>query len=132
MAAAAPDLLELSGVGVQVAGGMLVTAGNNPDRLRCEAAFAHLCGVAAVPASSGRSRRHPLNRGGDRAANNALYVVVLGRPRHHARTRAYARRRTTEGLPKPEIIRCLKRYVARGIYNVPRAPRAHALQPAAA
>jgi transposase len=69
------------------------------------------------PASSGRTRRHRLNRGGDRAANNALYVVVLGRLRYDPRTRAYAERRTHEGLSKPEIIRCLKRYVAREIYN---------------
>src|SRR3954471_24293692 len=112
---------------------MLVTAGDNPDRLRCEAAFAHLCGVAPVPASSGRSRRHRLNRGGDRAANSALYVVVLGRLRHDARTRAYVQRRTAEGLSKLEIIRCLKRYVAREIYNVLQpTPRRYAGQPAAA
>src|SRR3954453_4932452 len=111
---------------------MVVTAGDNPDRLRSEAAFAHLCGVAPVPASSGRSRRHRLNRGGDRAANHALYVVVLGRLRHDARTRAYVQRRTTQGMSQPEIISCLKRYVAREIYNVLRPPRAHALEPAAA
>jgi transposase len=131
--AAAPDLLELTGVGVEVAGQMLVTAGDNPDRLISEAAFAHLCGVSPVPASSGRSRRHRLNRGGDRAANSALYVVVLGRLRHDARTRAYVERRTAEGLSKLEIIRCLKRYVAREIYNVLQPPpQAHAVQPAAA
>ena len=89
----------------------------NADRLKSEAAFAHLCGAAPIPASSGRTHRHRLNRGGDRSANNALYVVVLGRMRHDARTRAYVERRTHEGLAKPEIIRCLKRYVAREIYN---------------
>jgi len=115
---AAPCLLALRGVGIEVAGQLLTTAGDNPDRLRSEAAFAHLCGVAPVPASSGRTHRHRLNRGGDRAANNALYIVVLVRLRYDSRTRAYAARRTTEGLSKPEIIRCLKRYVAREIFTV--------------
>ncbi|MEJ5869357.1 IS110 family transposase [Pseudokineococcus sp. 5B2Z-1] len=115
--AAAPGLLARPGVGPEVAGQLLTTLGDNPDRLRSEAAFAHLCGVAPVPASSGRSHRHRLNRGGDRAANYALYVVVLGRLRYDPRTRAYAARRTSEGLSKPEIVRCLKRYVAREIYT---------------
>ena len=115
--AAAPRLLALPGVGIEVAGQLLTTAGDNPDRLRCEAAFAHLCGVAPIPASSGRTHRHRLNRGGDRAANNALYIIVLGRLRYHLRTREYADRRTKEGLSKPEIIRCLKRYVAREVYT---------------
>lgn len=114
--AAAPHLLELRGVGVEVAGQLLVTAGDNPERLHSEAGFAHLCGVAPVPASSGRTNRHRLNRAGDREANRALYIIVLGRLRYDARTRAYAQRRTTEGLSKPDIIRCLKRYVAREIY----------------
>jgi transposase len=115
--AAAPSLIALPGVGPEVAGQLLTTLGDNPERLHSEAAFAHLCGVAPIPASSGRTHRHRLNRGGDRAANNALYVVVLGRLRYDPRTRAYAARRTTEGLSKPEIIRCLKRYVARELYN---------------
>src|SRR5215216_6793707 len=113
----APELLALPGVGPEVAGQVLTSAGDNPDRIKSEAAFAHLCGVAPIPASSGRTRRHRLNRGGDRNANNALYVVVLGRLRYDQRTRAYAARRTTAGLSKPEIIRCLKRYVAREIFN---------------
>jgi len=117
VSAAAPRLLALPGVGIEVAGQILTTAGDNPHRLRSEAAFAQLCGVAPIPASSGRTHRHRLNRGGDRAANNALYIVVLGRLRYDPRTRRYADRRTTEGLSKPEIIRCLKRYVAREIYN---------------
>jgi transposase len=113
----APALLDLPGVGSEVAGQVLISIGDNADRLKSEAAFAHLCGAAPTPASSGRTHRHRLNRGGDRSANNALYVVVLGRMRHDARTRAYVERRTHEGLAKPEIIRCLKRYVAREIYN---------------
>jgi transposase len=116
--AAAPRLIALPRVGTEVAGQILITAGDNPDRLRSEAAFAHLCGDAPIPASSGRTHRHRLNRGGDRGANNALYIVVLGRLRYDSRTRAYAARRTTEGLSKPEIIRCLKRYVAREIFTV--------------
>ena len=103
----APALLALPGVGPEVAGQVLTSAGDNPNRINSEAAFAHLRGVAPIPASSGRTRRHRLNRGGDRSANNALYVVVLGRMRHDARTRAYVERRTHEGLAKPEIIRCL-------------------------
>jgi probable F420-dependent oxidoreductase len=116
--AAAPRLIAPPGVGTEVAGQILITAGDNPDRLRSEAAFAHLCGVAPIPASSGRTHRHRLNRGGDHRANNALYLVVLGRLRYDSRTRAYAARRTTEGLSKAEIIRCLKRYVAREIFTV--------------
>jgi len=116
--AAAPRLIALPGVGTEVAAQILITAGDNPERMRSEAAFAHLCGVAPIPASSGRTHRHRLNRGGDRGANNALYVVVLGRLRYDSRTRAYAARRTTEGLSKPEIIRCLKRYVTREIFTI--------------
>lgn len=114
--AAAPNLLALYGVGTDVAGQLLVTAGDNPDRLRTEAAFAHLCGVSPIPASSGRTDRHRLNRGGDRQANAALYRVVLCRLRWDPRTIAYTERRTKSGLSKPEILRCLKRYVAREIY----------------
>ena len=128
----APALLALPGVGPEVAGQVLISAGDNFDRIKSEAAFAHLCGAAPIPASSGRTHRHRLNRGGDRGANNALYVVVLGRLRYHPRTRAYAQRRTHEGLSKPEIIRCLKRYVAREIFNalptpVPENSSAHPL-----
>ena len=115
--AAAPNLLALNGVGTDVAGQLLVTAGDNPDRLRSEAAFSHLCGVSPIPASSGRTDRHRLNRGGDRQANAALYRVVLCRLRWDPRTIAYAERRTKSGLSKPEILRCLKRYIAREIYR---------------
>jgi transposase len=114
---AAPGMLTRLGVGVEVTGQLLTTVGDNPDRMRSEAAFAHLCGVAPIPASSGKTRRHRLNRGGDRQANNAVYTVVLARLRLDDRTRAYALRRTAEGLSKREIIRCLQRYVARELYH---------------
>ena len=120
--AAAPALVELHGVGIELAGQFLVTVGDNPERIRSDAAFAKLCGVAPQPASSGRtSGRHRLSRSGDRAANSALYIVTIVRMRHHQPTRDYVERRTAEGLSKREIIRCLKRYIAREIYaNLPR------------
>ena len=114
---AAPGLLAKTGVGTEVAGQLLVTAGDNPERLRSEASFAHLAGVAPIPASSGRTNRHRLNRGGDRAANKALHTVAVVRLKYDERTRAYARRRTAEGLSKKDIIRCLKRAIAREIYQ---------------
>ena len=114
---AAPALLKLFGVGPETAGQLLTTAGDNPERMRSESAFAHLTGTAPIPASSGRTHRHRLNRGGDRAANNALHTIVLVRMRFDQRTRAYVTRRTTQGLSKKDIIRCLKRYVAREIYH---------------
>ncbi|HEX5996539.1 MAG TPA: IS110 family transposase [Jiangellales bacterium] len=116
VAKTAPKLSALLGVGPEVAGQLLATAGDNPDRLRSEAALAHLCGVAPIPASSGRRDRHRLNRGGDRAANNALYTIVLCRLRYDPRTRDYVERRTKQGLGKNEIIRCLKRYVVREVH----------------
>jgi transposase len=117
----APCLLGLEGVGLDVAGQLLTTAGDNPERLRHEAAFARLCGVAPVPASSGKTNRHRLNRGGDRAANAALYRIVLCRLRWDPASRAYVDRRTKEGRSKAEIIRCLKRYVAREVFAALRA-----------
>ena len=114
---AAPELLDLFGIGPETAGQLLTSAGDNPERMRSEAAFAHLAGVAPIPASSGRTHRHRLNRGGDRAANNALHTIVLVRMRYDQRTRAYVERRTKEGLSKKEIMRCLKRYVAREVYR---------------
>jgi transposase len=114
---AAPGLLALHGVGIDVAGALLVAAGDNPERLSREAAFARLCGVAPLPASSGKTNRHRLNRGGDRIANNALWRIVLVRMSSDPRTRNYLERRTKEGLSKKEIIRCLKRYVAREVYR---------------
>ncbi|HZN70861.1 MAG TPA: IS110 family transposase [Micromonosporaceae bacterium] len=122
---AAPELVALHGVGVEIAGQFLVTAGDNPERIHSEAAFAKLCGVAPQPASSGRTTgRHRLSRSGDRAANSALYIITIVRMRHHQPTRDYLERRTTEGRTKREIIRCLKRYIAREIYNnLPAAAR---------
>jgi transposase len=116
VASVAPTLLALPGVGVETAGQLLVTAGDNPQRLGSEAAFAHLCGAAPIPASSGRTDRHRLNRGGDRRANNALWRIALVRMRCHPPTRAYVERRTKQGLSKLDIMRCLKRYIAREIY----------------
>ena len=113
----APTLLGLNGVGLDVAGQLLATAGDNPNRLRNEAAFAHLCGAAPIPASSGKTTRHRLNRGGDRAANAALYRIVICRLRWDPTTRAYIQRRTTQGRSKAEIIRCLKRYIAREVFT---------------
>jgi len=118
VAAAAPDLLQLPGVGVETAAQLLTTAGDNPDRLRSEAAFAHLCGAAPIPASSGRTDRHRLNRGGDRWANCALHTVALTRMRWHEPTRAYVARRRQQGLTTKEIMRCLKRLIARQVYYV--------------
>lgn len=119
-----PALLALNGVGPDSAGQLLITAGQNTERLHSEGAFAMLCGVAPIPASSGKTNRHRLNRGGDRQANAALYRVVLSRMRWDPRTREYVARRTTEGLSKKEIIRCLKRLIAREIYYVLRQPAA--------
>ncbi|MCA2312657.1 IS110 family transposase [Mycobacterium intracellulare] len=116
-AEAAPGLLAKAGVGTEVAGQLLVTAGDNPERLRSEASFAHLAGVAPIPASSGRTNRHRLNRGGDRAANKALHTIAVVRLKYDERTRTYARRRTAEGLSKKDIMRCLKRAIAREIYQ---------------
>lgn len=113
----APNLLAIHCVGVETAATLLVTAGDNPGRLTSEAAFAAVCGVNPRPAGSGKTNgRHRLNRAGDRNANNALWRIVMARMSHDERTRTYVQRRTTEGLSKREIIRCLKRYVAREIY----------------
>jgi len=123
VASSAPALLDAYGVGPLSAATFLVTAGAHPDRLRSEAAFAALAGASPVPASSGRTTRHRLNRGGDRQANAALHRVVVVRLRWHPPTRDYLARRTTEGKSKPEIMRCLKRYLAREIFGLLRPPR---------
>jgi transposase len=105
--ARAPGLLALYGVGPETAALLLVAAGDHPQRLRSEAAWAHLCAVAPIPASSGKRTRHRLNRGGDRQANHALWRIVITRMSAHPPTRAYVERRSKEGLSKKEIIRCL-------------------------
>ncbi len=114
---ASPTLISIFGVGPDTAATLLVTAGSNPERLRSEAAFAALCGVSPIPASSGKTNRHRLNRGGDRQANAALHRIVVVRLRFDPRTKAYMLRRTGEGMSKTEVIRCLKRYVAREIFS---------------
>lgn len=113
----APELLGLHGVGVDTAAALLVAAGDNPDRLRSEPAWAHLCGVAPIQASSGKVTRHRLDRGGDRQANSALFRIVFTRLRSDPRTQAYMERRLKEGRSKKEIIRALKRYVAREVFR---------------
>ncbi len=122
VATRAPGLLALYGVGPGTAAMLLIAAGDHPGRLRSEAAWAHLCATAPIPASSGKVTRHRLNPGGDRQANHALWRIVITRMSSHPPTRAYVDRRTKEGLSKKEIIRCLKRYVAREVYPHLRAP----------
>lgn len=115
--ATAPSLVALRGVGAHSAALLLVAAGDNPQRIRSEAAFAHLCGVAPIQASSGKITRHRLNRGGNRNANQALWRIAFTRMGSDPRTRRYVDRRLAEGRSKPEIIRCLKRYIAREVYQ---------------
>jgi transposase len=117
--AAAPQLVEAVGVGFDIAAEMLVTAGDNRTRIRSEAAFAKMCGACPIPAGSGKTNgRHRLNRGGNRQANAALYRAVIVRMRWHQPTIDYVTRRTKQGLSKREIIRCLKRFLAREIYHL--------------
>ena len=113
---AAPRLLARFGVGPQTAAALLITAGDNPTRLYSESALAALCGTSPLQASSGKAHPHRLNRGGDRQANNALWTIAMARTRSDARTRQYVARRTSEGLSKKEIHRCLKRYIVRELY----------------
>lgn len=114
---ACPQLLAMPQVGPHTAAQLLITAGQNIERMRSEAAFAKLTGVAPLPASSGKTTRHRLNRGGDRHANAALYLIVIGRMRNHPQTINYVTRRRAQGLSNPEIIRCLKRHLARSVYH---------------
>ena len=124
--ACAPTLKEAHGMSTGTAAEMLILVGDNPERIRSEAAFAKLCGACPIPASSGKTTRHRLNRGGHRQANAALYRVVIIRMRSHPPTLDYVRRRTAEGKGKMEIIRCLKRFVAREIFGyLCRASRPH-------
>lgn len=112
-----PTLRDGFGIGPDTAAEMLIVFGDNPDRIHSEAAFAKLCGTAPVPASSGQTSRHRLSWGGHRQANAALYRVVIVRMRFHQPTIDYVTRRTQEGLTKRDIIRCLKRFLAREIYR---------------
>jgi transposase len=116
VAAAAPRTTALLGISTGHAGQLLVTAGQNIDRLRGEGAFAALCGASPIPVASGKHGRYRLNPGGDRQANRALHMIAVCRLRYCPDTRAYAERRTTEGKTKKEIMRCLKRYIARQVY----------------
>ena len=116
-ATAAPRLLARGGVGPQVATALLIAAGDNPGRLASDAAFSMLCGAAPIPASSGKVMRYRLNRGGDRQANSALWTIATCRMSYDPRTIAYVQRRTQEGKSKREIIRCLKRYIAREVHR---------------
>ena len=118
VAMAAPALVAVKGVGTETAAVLLVAAGDNPERLRREAAFAHLCGVAPIPAASGKTTRHRLNRGGNREANWAFYLIAVGRMAWHRPTRVSVQRRTEQGKTTAEIIRCLKRYIARELYGI--------------
>ena len=114
----APSLLEMHGVGPYAAAILIIAAGDHPDRLRSEASWAHLCGAAPIPASSGKTNGcYRLNPGGDRQANHALRRIVLTRMRSHQPTQIYVERRLKEGKTKTEIMRCLKRYVAREVYH---------------
>ncbi len=114
----APELVSLPGIGTDHAATLLIVVGDNPERLKSEASFASLCGVSPVQASSGKVVRHRLNRGGNRDANRALYMICMVRMGRDRRTKDYVARRTAEGKSRREIVRCLKRYVAREVYRV--------------
>ena len=130
---ATPELVAAHGIGPDTAAEMLIVAGDNADRVRSEPAWARLLGVAPVPASSGLTNRHRLNRGGHRQANAALYRSVIVRMQFHEPTKAYVARRTAEGKTKREIIRCLKRLLAREIWTLMKPFReSSAAAPAAA
>jgi len=120
----APGLTAAFGVGVFSAAQLLITAGDNPHRLRSEASFAALCGVSPIPASSGKTNRHRLNRGGDRQANSALHAIALSRWKNDERTQAYITKKRAEGRGTKEILRCLKRAIAREIYKILTQPQA--------
>ncbi|KRF12285.1 transposase [Nocardioides sp. Soil797] len=130
----APHLLHLHGVGNTTAAQLLITVGGNPDRLRSEASFAALCGTAPVPASSGKTTRHRLSRGGDRRANNALHTIALARMRNHPPTKAFVQRQRDRGRSTPEILRILKRAIAREMFKQLTRPHhdlgVHDLRPA--
>jgi transposase len=114
----APNLVAQNSIGHESAAQLILTAGDNSERMRSEASFAALCGVSPIPASSGRTTRHRLNRGGDRAANSALHIIAIGRLRTDPRTQAYVAKRIAEGHSKLEAIRCIKRYIAREVFAI--------------
>jgi len=114
----APNLVARNSIGHESAAQLLLTAGDNSERLHSEASFAALCGVSPVPASSGKTTRHRLNRGGDRAANSALHIIAIGRLRTDQRTKAFVARRIAEGHSKLDAIRALKRYLAREVFTL--------------
>jgi transposase len=114
----APELVARNSIGHASAAQLLLTVGDNPARLKSEASFAALCGVSPVPASSGKTIRHRLNRGGDRAANSALHIIAICRLRTDAKTKQYVARRIAEGRSKLEAIRALKRYIAREVFTI--------------
>lgn len=118
VAQVSPELVSLPGVGTHHAATLLVLAGDNPERLKSEASFASLCGVSPIEASSGKVVRHRLNRGGNRDANRALHMICVVRMGSDRRTKSYLARRLVEGKSKWEIMRCLKRYIAREVYRV--------------
>jgi transposase len=131
----APELLSRPGIGPDSAAALLIAAGDNPERLRGEASYAALCGASPVEASSGKTQRRRLSRGGDRQANAALYRIALSRLRWDARSQQYLQRRIDDGRTRREAIRCLKRYIAREVFALIRpldAPTAPPSQPAAA
>ncbi len=125
-----PALINTFGVGSDTAATLLIAAGSRLDRLRSEAAFASLCGMKPIPASSGKTNRHRLNRDGDRKANDSLHRIVVVRLRYELRTQAYMRRRIAERMSKSEVIRCLKHCVAREVYSITLKP-AHIVTKAA-
>ena len=129
VAAAAPRTVQLLGISTGHAGQLLVTAGQNIERLRSQSSCSMLCGASPLPASSGKTTRHRLNYGGDRQANRALHLIAVCRLRYCDRTRAYAKRRTAEGKTQRDIMRCLKRYIAREVFNSLRADLADTAQP---
>lgn len=131
-AVANPALLAAVGVGPEVAATLLVTAGDNPTRMRSEASFAALCGASPIEASSGKVTRHRLNTGGDRQANNALWRIAMVRMSMDPKTKKYVQRRTAEGKSKKETVRCLKRHIARELHrlltNPPTVPNGNHLR----
>jgi transposase len=114
----APELVARNSIGHNSAAQLMLTAGYNPQRLKSEASFAALCGVSPVPASSGKTVRHRLNRGGDRYANSALHIIAIGRLRTDEKTKLYVARRIAEGHSKLDAIRALKRFIAREVFGV--------------